>query len=297
MKYQLSVCIPAYNSSATIIKLIGAIHEALQGLEFEIIIVNDGSKDNTELLCLDLAQKYVNLKFYSLRKNFGENNAVMCALRHAEGQFSVIIDDDLQNPPAEIRKLYTEIQKGYDVVFSSFTQKNHGVFRNALSWLNNLLLTYFLDKPYGLYFSTFNIVTSEIVQEIIKYKGPSPYIQGLILRSTNNYGQVKVEHHSRSDGKSNYSIRKLVKLWFDILINFSTKPLRLVTSFGGLMLVLSITLFVSKEWILPWYTSVIMILFSLQLIALGIVGEYLSRLFLDSNGTPQYVLKKTRHKI
>lgn len=294
MKYQLSVCIPAYNSSATIVRLISAVHDALHGLQFEIIIVNDGSRDNTEFLCLDLASKYEHLKFYSLRKNFGENNAVMCALRHAEGQFSVIIDDDLQNPPTEIRKLYNEIQKGYDVVFSSFAQKNHGIFRNTLSWLNNLLLTYFLDKPYSLYFSTFNIINSELVEEITKYKGASPYIQGLILRSTNNYGQVQVEHHSRTDGRSNYSIRKLVKLWFDILINFSTKPLKLVTSLGGLMLILSIILFVSKEWFMPWYASALMVLFSLQLIALGIIGEYLSRLFLDNNGTPQYVLKNYR---
>lgn len=298
MKYDLSVCIPAYNSSKTISLLVEAIFKELASLKVEIIIVNDGSRDQTETICLDLEKKYPDLKFYSLRKNFGENNAVMCALNHATGPYAVIIDDDFQNPPKEILKLYESIQKGYDVVFSDFIQKNHGWFRNSASWLNNLVLTYLLNKPYDLYFSTFIIMNRDTLDEVIKYKGAFPYIQGLVLRSTNNYGQVLVEHKTRQEGQSNYTVRKLVNLWLNILINFSSKPLRLMTFFGAFtfmassIALIALTVLGIGGW--ASFTCALFLLFSIQSIFLGIIGEYLGKLYMDHNGTPQYVLKSQR---
>lgn len=295
MTYDLSVCIPAYNSAKTINLLVGAIFKELSSLKVEIVIVNDASQDQTEAVCREMVKKYEHVKFYSLRKNFGENNAVMCALNHATGPYAVIIDDDFQNPPHEIIKLYQAIQKGYDVVFSDFIKKNHGLFRNFASWLNNLVLTYLINKPYDLYFSTFIIMNRETINEVIKYKGAFPYIQGLVLRSTNNYGQVLVEHKSRQEGRSNYTIRKLVNLWLNILINFSSKPLRLMTIFGGLTFLASAIVLITFAFLgIGGWASIVgafFLLFSIQSIFLGIIGEYLGKLYMDHNGTPQYVLK------
>lgn len=298
MTYDLSVCIPAYNSAKTIGLMVEAIFKELSYLNVEIVIVNDSSQDQTEAVCLDIAKNNKDVKFYSLRKNFGENNAVMCALNHATAPYAVIIDDDFQNPPHEIIKLYQTIQKGYDVVFSDFIKKNHGWFRNSASWLNNLVLTYLINKPYDLYFSTFIIMNRETINEVIKYKGAFPYIQGLVLRSTNNYGQVLVEHKVRQEGRSNYTVRKLLNLWLNILINFSSKPLRFMTLFGGFTFLVSASVLIAFTvlgiggW--PSFISALFLLFAIQSIFLGIIGEYLGKLYMDHNGTPQYVLKSQR---
>ncbi len=298
---KLSVIIPVFNAQNSIADLIEQLHLDLNGIDFEVILVNDGSDDNSEAICDDISQKKKNIKFISLRKNFGEHNAVLCGLNFSEGRYAVIIDDDFQNPPSEILKLLNEIEKGYDVAYSKFHSKKHHVVRNLFSWLANAVANLLINKPKDLYLSSFKIMHRDIVAEIIKYKGPFPYIDGLILRTTNNIGSVFVDHSKRREGKSNYTFRKLFSLYLNMFLNFSIRPLRIFTIAGVFIFlagfVMSVIFFVEK-FIYdepPGWTSTVLflLLFSgFQIIFLGLIGEYLGKQYLDQNKTPQWVIKK-----
>jgi len=298
---KLSILIPVYNGADSIQKLVEKIESELSEVNYEIVMVNDGSKDSSEQTCSTLADSSEKLKFISLRKNFGEHNTVMCGLNFIKGEYVVIIDDDFQNPPSEIKKLLNEIERGYDVVYSRFEKKNHKVWRNIGSKLTNMVATKLLKKPKDLYLSSFKILRKELVQSIIQYKGPSPYIDGLIWRSTNNYSVVEVIHNKRQSGTSNYTLKKLVSLYLNMFINFSVQPLRIFTLAGMIFFFISIafSIVIIFERILMsnipsgWTTLSLLTLFfgSLQLLFIGLIGEYLGKLFMDVNKSPQYVIK------
>lgn len=291
---ELSVIIPVYKGAKTISKLVESLHEDLHTFDFEIILVNDGSPDNSEKVCRELATIHENLNFISLRKNFGEFNAVMCGLNHITGKYAVIIDDDFQNPPSEIIKLLDKAKsKDYDVVYSFYTEKKHHLFRNFGSWLVNRLTTSLLNKPTDLYLSSFKLIKKEVVDEIIKYKGPYPYIDALIFRVTNNVGKTEVKHSERMEGESNYTIKKLITLFMTILFGYSLLPIRIILSLGILLVILSILLIILYIFkVIPdWGLSMFVFFGGVQLTSLGIIGEYISKSFLSQNGTPQYVEK------
>ncbi|MDP3265864.1 MAG: glycosyltransferase family 2 protein [Sulfuricurvum sp.] len=299
---KISICIPVYNGAMTITALVEEVKKTLHKYEFEIILINDGSKDNSEEVCVNITKQYDFVKFIALRKNFGEHNAVICGLNYATGDYTVIIDDDFQNPPSEILALIDEANKGYDVVYSRYEEKKHHWFRNLGSKFNDLVATWLLDKPNGLYLSSFKLIRKEVVEEIVKYKGPFPYIDGLILRVTDNIGTKTVEHTKRVEGESNYTLSKLISLWLNMFVNFSIKPLRIATVVGVAISVCSFILgiyFIVEKLLLPdaslgWTSLMVSILFlsGIQLIFLGIIGEYLGKQYLDQNGTPQWVIKK-----
>lgn len=299
---KISICIPVFNSENTIAPLVSAIETALYGHEFEFILVNDGSSDLSEKVCEDLAKKNPKVGFISLAKNFGEHNAVMCALNHISGDCAVIIDDDFQNPPSEIEKLVNELSIGYDVVYSKYVVKNHHVFRNIGSKFNDLACTWLLGKPKNLYLSSFKAIRRETVDEIIKYSGPFPYIDGLILRITNCISSINVEHASRKTGQSNYTFVKLVSLWLTMFINFSIKPLRLFTLFGLVISLISFCLIIiliiyrltTPDEQVGWTSVIVTIAFfaGLQTMFLGLVAEYLGKSYLTTNRTPQWVIRK-----
>jgi undecaprenyl-phosphate 4-deoxy-4-formamido-L-arabinose transferase len=266
----------------------------LQAFNFEIVLVNDGSPDNSEIVCNDLLRIHPNLKFYSLRKNFGEFNAVMCGLNHVEGEYVVIIDDDFQNPPSEIIKLLSKAQsEKLDVVYSYYSEKKHNIFRNFGSWLVNRLTTSLLQKPSDLYLSSFKLIKKEVIQEIIKYKGPYPYIDALIFRVTNNVGKIQVQHNERMEGESNYTLKRLITLFMTILFTYSLLPVRIILSLGIITVsfaMLLIILYLFK--IIPdWGLSIFVFFGGIQLTSIGIIGEYISKTFLSQNQTPQYVEK------
>jgi undecaprenyl-phosphate 4-deoxy-4-formamido-L-arabinose transferase len=298
----LSVIIPVYNSQKTIGVLVQKLLLTLNHLDFEILLVNDGSKDDSEALCTQLALANRQVTLISLRRNFGEYNAVMCGLNYAKGQYAVMIDDDLQHAPSEIIKLLTTAQTGnFDVVYSQFIEKKHSIFRNFGSMLLNQTSNWLLNKPKDLYLSSFKIIHFDVVQEIIKYKGPYPYLDGLIFHITNSIGTVVVEHQERQSGKSGYSIKKLISLFIRVLIGFSMTPLRLLTIFAIVFFGLSFVLFWSfwserYRTFLPSsaaiFTVVEWIIAGVQLLGLGLLGEYLGKIFLTQNGLPQYVVKK-----
>ena len=230
----LSVVIPVYNSEATVGPLVSRLHDCLAGMAFEVVLVNDGSTDRSESVCRELAAQYAAVRFVSLRRNFGEFNAVLCGLNHARGQFIAIIDDDFQNPPETILTLLDTAKTGaYDVVYSRYAEKQHSRVRNLGSRLVNVLTTYSLGKPSSLYLSSFKLIRREVVDEIIRYRGPYPYIDGLIFRVTRNVGSVLVPHHARAEGQSNYTPRKLIGLFLNVFIGYSLWPIRGFTVLGA----------------------------------------------------------------
>ena len=290
----LSVVIPVYKGAKTIAHLVETLQAELRQYDFEIILVNDGSPDDSEKVCKTLATENSNLKFYSLRKNFGEFNAVMCGLNHVEGKYAVIIDDDFQNPPSEIIKLVEKAQvENLDVVYSFYAEKKHHFFRNFGSWLVNRLTTSLLQKPADLYLSSFKLINFEVIQEIIKYKGPYPYIDALIFRVTNNVGKIQVQHNARMEGESNYTIKRLITLFMTILFGYSILPVRIILSLGILSLVFSILLILLYLFrVIPdWGIAIFIFFGGVQLTSLGVIGEYVSKAFLSQNQTPQYIEK------
>jgi glycosyltransferase involved in cell wall biosynthesis len=231
----LSVVIPVYHGAITVQKLVESAQEQLKEYSFEIVLINDGSKDDSEKKCLELAEKFDNVSFLSLRKNFGEFQAVMCGLNHTKGDYTVIIDDDFQNPPSEIIKLLETAQKGdFDVVYGQYDEKKHHQFRNFGSWFVNQVTTSLFQKPQDLYLSSFKIIKKEVVEGICKYKGPYPYIDGLIFNVTDNVGKVTVQHNDRQNGESNYTAKKLASLFLNIIFGYSLLPVRLSLFLGFL---------------------------------------------------------------
>lgn len=301
---ELSVVIPVYNSENSIEPLLIRLSDALPGLDYEVVLVNDGSRDNSEAVCARLATERPEVKFLSLRRNFGEFNAVMCGLNHAGGKYCVMIDDDFQNPPEEILKLVETAERGhYGVVYTYYNKKEHAAYRNLGSRFVNWITSFLLDKPKDLYLSSFKLIRQEVVEEIIKYTGPYPYIDGLIFRVTRNIGTVQVTHNKREEGRSNYTPRKLISLFLNILFCYSALPIRLFMPIGlglaGLGTVL--LFFLLGQWVIGpdpkgWQvvTATLIFIGGIQCTLLSVLGEYIGKSFMAQSGQPQYVVK---HKI
>jgi len=301
-KCSLSIVIPVYNGAATIGRLVDELARLSVNGGLEIVLVNDGSCDNSADVCEALVSKYqVPITFINLSRNFGEHNAVMAGLHHDRGEYVITMDDDLQNPPSEVVKLYEFARASdYDVVYTSFQSKEHNSFRNFGSWLTNRAADFLLDKPKGLYLSSFRCMNAFTVEQIRKYTGPFSYIDGLVLQVTQKIGTIEVVHLPRKVGKSNYTFRKLVHLWLNMFVNFSIMPLH-ISTVGGIVLSTLGLLGVIEQtleyffWHKPqgWATIVcIILIFSgAQLFILGLIGEYIGRLHLTSNRKPQFVIR------
>ena len=298
---KLSVIIPVYNSEKTIQPLVESLQWALSEVCFEIVMVNDGSRDGSEQVCKHLAQLYPNIRFISLRRNYGEFNAVMCGLNWAYGDYCVMIDDDFQNPPQEILKLIHVAENAdNDVVYTYYSKKQHSVSRNLGSKVVNWLTSYLLNKPKSLYLSSFKLIRQDVVREIIKYNGPYPYIDGLIFRITGNIGTVQVEHLRREEGSSNYTFQKLVSLFLNILFCYSSLPIRLFMPIGISLFGLGCLLlgYLTMQWIIGpdpkgWQvvTATLIFIGGIQCTLLSVLGEYIGKSFMAQNGHPQYVIK------
>ncbi len=301
----LSIVIPVYNGDKTISRLVDELISNLKGhYKLEIILVNDNSSDKSEAVCISLYDKYRGIvRFYSLSKNVGEHSAVMAGLNHVTGDYAVIMDDDFQNPISEVSKLVkTAVSNEYDVVYSYYEKKQHSSFRNLGSWFNNKAANLMLKKPKGLYLSSFKVLNRFLVNEIIKYKAPFPYIDGIILQVTDKIGKVKVEHSARHEGESGYTLKKLISLWLNMFTNFSILPLRISIILGlifasvglgmGVYSVIEKLLSPDLPVGFPSLLVSISIFGGIQLIMLGMVGEYIGRIFLSINKKPQYTIRK-----
>ena len=303
-EFKISIVIPVYNAEKTITRLVEELISKLSTLySLEIVLVNDHSRDSTKDVCISLFKKHPSIiRFYSLAKNVGEHNAVMAGLNNISGDYAVIMDDDFQNPIQEVERLINfAIKTDHDVIYTYYEKKEHSLFRNLGSLFNDRVANLMLDKPKDLYLSSFKIIKSTLVNEIIKYDLPFPYIDGLILRSTENIGKFKVKHEARITGKSGYTLSKLVTLWSNMFINFSILPLRFATllgfAFAGLGFVMGISAIIERigNPNLPQgYTLLfvfIAVISGVQLISVGILGEYIGRFFLAHTKKPQYIIK------
>lgn len=302
---KVSIIIPVYNGSKTIGPLVEELEtELAKQTQLEVVLINDCSpSDNSAEVCRELANTKPWIVFLNLSKNYGEHNAVMAGLAHCSGDVAVIIDDDFQNPPQEIIKLIDEIQKGYDVVFSRYDKKEHHYFRNLGSRLNSWTAQILLQKPKGLYLSSFKAINRFVINELTQYVGPYPYIDGLILQVTQSYSTVTVQHNARQEGESGYTVKKLLALYFNMFTNFSILPLRIASVTGfifaaiGLILTIVFTIekFINPNIPMGWASVIVfMSLFAgIQLLALGMIGEYLGRLFMKNNGRKQYTIRET----
>jgi undecaprenyl-phosphate 4-deoxy-4-formamido-L-arabinose transferase len=301
---EVSIVIPVYNSGGTIGPLVDRLLDILGTNALQIVLVNDGSPDNSDDICRSLHARFPEtITYVKLAKNFGEHNAVMAGLHHARGDYVVIMDDDFQNPPEEVIRLIEHAcAHSYDIVYTYYQQKRHHWFRNLGSRLNHHVANFMLDKPRDLYLSSFKCLSRFTVDEVLRYPGPFPYIDGLALRCTRNIGRLEVRHEPRREGRSNYTVRKLGRAWLNMFVNFSVMPLRVSTLMGlafsafGFLLGVSVFLerMVRPDVPLGWSSVIVaIVLFSgVQLVMLGLVGEYLGRLFLSSNQTPQFVVRE-----
>lgn len=301
----ISVIIPVYNSEDSIGPLVSKLlAELSHSFETEIILVNDNSKDQSDKVCCELHEQFGGrVKYYLLAKNVGEHNAVMAGLNQMTGDYAVIMDDDFQNPVSEVIKLIDyAANNNYDVVYTWYEKKQHSFFRNLGSSFNNRVANIMLRKPKDLYLSSFKIINRFLVNEIVRYDLPYPYIDGLILRTTDNIGKIQVTHEKRVSGHSNYTLGKLVKLWSNMFTNFSILPLRvaIIAGFAFALLGVGLGIYTIIERLnnpgVPVGYSALMVAISIfsgiQLIAIGMLGEYLGRMFLSQNKKPQYSIRK-----
>ena len=303
----ISIIIPVFNSENTIEILIDNIVEGLgKHYEFEIILINDSSVDRSEEKSKKLVEKYSNVVLYSLSKNVGEHNAVMAGLNKCTGDYAAIMDDDLQHSADSLLKLIQfgiKEKNNFDVVYTYYDKMKHNFFRNFGRKFNDLMANLVLDKPKFLYLSSFKLVNRFLITEIIKYKSPFSYIDGIILGITNRIGRVKVEHDKRVYGKSGYTIKKLLQVWSSMFTGFSVIPLRLSLGLGWILSVLgfifALTTLVERIFdntVPSGYATMIIIvtIFSgVILIALGLLGEYVGRIFISLNKKPQFIIRNS----
>jgi glycosyltransferase involved in cell wall biosynthesis len=298
----LSVVVPLYNCADTLPRLIAELSAMPIEGGHEIVLVNDGSRDGTESVARELVETCaVPVSLISLSRNFGEHNAVLAGLRASIGDFVVTMDDDLQNPPSEVPKLLQVAQtEKRDVVYSAYEKKEHAGWRNLGSRLTNVFAAWSIDKPKGLYLSSFRCLSRFVADEVAKSSNPNPYIDGLVFQVTQNVGVVTVRHDTRAAGASGYTLRALLRLWMSMLINASVIPLRIATLVGIAMsavgfvsfVAVLINHFVHREP-LGWGSlmAALLIFSGTQLLLLGVVGEYVGRTYLRVSEKPQSVVR------
>ncbi|MBI5426165.1 MAG: glycosyltransferase family 2 protein [Opitutae bacterium] len=299
----LSFVIPLYYSVETIRPLVKEIEALTIAGGHEIVLVNDGSRDATATVCRELVREArVPITFVNHARNFGEHNAVLTGYRHARGLHVVNLDDDGQNPPTEAVRLWEKAQaEGLDVVYGHYAQKEHSPFRNFGSWFTNRLTDYVLDKPRGFYLSSFRCVSAFVAKEVAGHEGPFPYIDGLLLQVTQSIGSLEVQHRARQAGQSGYTLRRLLRLWASTFVNFSVMPLRIATLLGLVMAAgglagLAIVFYLRFMNDGPGYgwgslMGALLVFSGTQLVMLGLIGEYIGRMFLTVNRRPQSVVR------
>ena len=301
----VSFVIPCYCSANTIGSVVDEIEGAMAQLPqygYEIILVNDSSPDSTFSVLAALAEKDGRITAVDLARNFGQHGALMAGFHHCTGDIIVCLDDDGQTPADEVGKLLSKLEEGYDVVYASYEHKQHSRFRNLGSKFNGLMTEIMLGKPKGLTLTSYFVMRRFVLNDILRYNNCYPYIDGLVLRSSSRYATVPVNHRQRQEGHSGYTLSKLLNLWMNGFTSFSIKPLRLATYMGCLAafagfiyaIIIVIRYFTIHLAPLGWSstTALLLILGGIILLVLGLVGEYVGRIFMCVNASPQYVERK-----
>jgi undecaprenyl-phosphate 4-deoxy-4-formamido-L-arabinose transferase len=305
-KQFISIVVPVFRSSQSLPKLVEEINLVLQnsGHAFEIILVCDGSPDNSWNMICELHSNATNIVGINLRKNVGQHNALMAGLRHAQGDMIVTMDDDLQHNPSYIPVMINKIDEGFDLVYAKFSRREHSSWKVVGSKLNSFLARKLISAPRDLYLSPFRAMTSELCGEVVASTTPFLYLDGTILELNPKVASIEVQHEPRIHGDSNYNLRKSISLAAKMATSYSILPLRLTTYLGITMSFFSFSLgilFIVQKLtidVMPiGWTSLItalMMVSGLQLLSIGVLGEYLGRLFRIANGQQQYHIKEIR---
>lgn len=304
MKEKVSFVIPCYNSSLTLEKVVAEIRDTMEKLNkytWEIILVNDCSPDNTFQVIEKLCTRYTNICGVNLAKNFGQHGALMAGFHQVKGDILVCLDDDGQTPADEVGRLLDKIEAGEDVVYASYAHKRHSLFRNFGSFVNEKMAQFLLGKPKELYVSSYFAARRFIVDEMLKYENAYPYVIGLVLRTTKKISNVPVNHRQREIGESGYTLSKLLGLWFNGFTAFSTRPLRIATITGALCAMAGFAYAVYtiiKKFINPAVPvgfsslmSAIMFMGGMMMMMMGLIGEYIGRMYICMNNAPQFVVR------
>ena len=305
----LSFVIPCYNAAKTIVTVGNEVRQTMEGRKeftFEIILVNDNSTDETFSVIKQAALKDGRLTAIDLAKNFGQHSALMAGYSQATGDYIVSLDDDGQTPANEVFRLIDKLENGFDVVFASYPQKKHSFFRNFGSRINDMMAHHLIGKPKGLYLSSYFVARRFVIEELKRYTNAYPYVSGLLLRSTNRLANVSVNHRDREIGTSGYTLKKLLALWMNGFTAFSVKPLRIASLLGvifaGIGFLYGIWIIISKLFIRTapiGYSSLMAVLLFIGgtlMLILGMLGEYVGRMYISINRAPQYVIRELCHE-
>ena len=303
-KYDFSVVVPVYNSEKTLLELNSRLFKTMEKMErsFEIIYVNDASRDGSWLVLKKIKPEFDNVIIVNLYKNYGQHNALMCGFNKCSGEYIITIDDDLQNPPEEIPVLYDKIEEGYDVVFGAYKHKKDVFYKNLGSYAVRKINHTIFHISKEIKISSFRMIRREVIAQIKRIKTPFPYVSGMILTVSNNVGNAVVNHEKRVYGSSNYNLKKLIHLSFNLFINYSSIPLKIIGYLGLIVSFLSFftgAFFMGRQlwqgrapegWtslivLLSFYNTIILVIFF-------ILGEYISRILREISHEKQYYVKE-----
>ena len=307
MKKLVSFVIPCYRSAEMLPGVVGEIQttmESLKAYEYEVVLVNDCSPDNTFDVIRRLCQENAQITGINLAKNFGQHSALMAGFHHVKGDIVVCLDDDGQTPAGEVGKLLAGIERGADVVYAKYSQKHHSSFRNWGSRVNERMTRMMLGKPKDLYLSSYFAARRFVIEEVKRYENAYPYVIGLVLRSTKNIINVEVTHRDRQAGESGYTLGKLLALWFNGFTAFSVKPLRIATVSGMCFAILGFLygiytiikkIFINPPGLVTGFSALMaMLVFmgGMLMLMMGLVGEYMGRMYISMNNSPQFVIRE-----
>lgn len=302
---KISFVIPCYRSENTLSSVVAEIQEKMKTLpqyEYNIFLVNDCSPDRTIDVIRRLCQENENIRGIDFARNFGQHSALMAGLRHSDGDYVVCLDDDGQTPADEVDKLLSKLDEGYDAVYAKYDHKQHSAFRNFGSKVNEQMIRIMLGKPKELYISSYFAVKRFVVEDMVKYENSYPYVIGLVLRATRNIANVPVNHREREVGVSGYTLGKLLGLWLNGFTAFSVKPLRITTAIGGISAFMGflygiytiIKRFVNPDVPMGFSALMAALVFfgGMIMLMLGLIGEYIGRVYISLNNSPQYVIRE-----
>lgn len=306
---KVSFVIPCYRSEKTLEGVIAEVKETMVKLNqytYEIILVNDSSPDNTWKTIEKLGKENENVTGINLSKNFGQHAALMAGMRETCGDYVICLDDDGQTPANEVDKLLSAMEDGYDAVYAKYGNKKHSLFRNFGSRVNDMMTRIMLGKPKELFISSYFGVKRFVVDDMMRYQNSYPYVIGLVLRATKNIANIEVTHREREEGRSGYTLKKLLGLWFNGFTAFSVTPLRISTVIGifcafvgfAYGIYVFIRRLLDPNMVMGFSSLMCVILFvgGMLMIMLGLVGEYIGRIYISLNNSPQYVIREKTGK-
>jgi len=302
---KVSFVIPCYRSEQTLPKVVDEIKEKMSSMEaydYDIYLINDCSPDNTFGVIRRLCEENDNIRGIDFARNFGQHSALMAGLRWSDGDYVVCLDDDGQTPADQVDRLLEKLEEGYDAVYAQYEHKQHSFFRNFGSQVNERMTRIMLGKPPELYISSYFAVKRFVVDDMIRYENSYPYVIGLVLRATKKIANVPVDHRERETGTSGYTLKKLIALWFNGFTAFSVKPLRLATLAGAVCAAIGFlygVYTVIKRLVNPAVPvgfssmmSVLVFFGGMIMLLLGLIGEYIGRIYISLNNSPQYVIRE-----